>query len=84
MSDELDERSVYVNDCEGDCADAATGVTLLREDVAKAHMDEMSWYDKFQAYEEVTDETCMMRPRRKTISCRWPDINKGDSERVEV
>ena len=84
MSDELDERSVYVNDCEGDCADAATGVTLLREDVAKARMEEMSRYDKFQAYEEVTDETCMMKTGRKPISCRWRDINKSDSERVEV
>ena len=61
VCDELNECSVYVNDCEGECADEVTGVTLLREEVAKARMDEMSWYDKFNAYEEVADETCMMR-----------------------
>ena len=26
----------------------------------------------------------MLRTGRKPISCRWRDINKGDSERVEV
>ena len=42
VCDELDECNVYVNDCEGDCADEVTGVTLLREDVAKARMEDMS------------------------------------------
>ena len=27
---------------------------------------------------------CVLRTGRKPISCRWRDINKGDSERVEV
>ena len=84
VCDELDECSVYMNDCEGDHADEVTGVTLLSGDVAKARMEEMSWYDKFKACEEVTDETCIMRTGRKPISCRWRDINKGDSERKEV
>ena len=32
----------------------------------------------------MPDETCVLRTGRKPISCRWRDINKGDSERVEV
>ena len=60
----------YVNDRKGDCTDEVTGVTLLRDDVAKARMDEMKWYEKLQAFEEVTDETCVLRTGRKPISCR--------------
>ena len=48
LFDELDECSVYVNDCEGDY------------------------------------QMSRMRTARKPISCRWRDINKGDSEQVEV
>ena len=59
-----------------------TGVTLLREDVAKARAEAMAWYELFKAYGEVTDETCVSRTRRKPISCRWRDINIGGSERV--
>ena len=73
-----------MNDREGDFTDEVTGVTLLRDDVAKARMEEMKLYEKFQAFEEVTDETCVWRTGRKPISCRWRDINKCDSERVEV
>ena len=85
--DEIDENSfsdMNVNDREGDYTDEVTGVTLLRDDVAKARMEEMRWYEKFQAFEEVTDETCVLRTGRKPISCRWRDINKGENERVEV
>ena len=42
--DELDENSfsdTYVNDRAGDYIDEVTGVTLLRDDVAKARMEEM-------------------------------------------
>ena len=59
-------------------------MTLLRDDVAKACTEEMAWYEKFEACEEVTDETCLSRTGRKPISCRWRDINRGDGERVEV
>ena len=78
VCDELDEypSDVYVNDCEGDYTDEVTGVTLLREDVAKACAEKMAWYERFEAYEEVTDETCVSRTGRKPISCRWRDINK--------
>ena len=55
-----------------------------RDDVAKARMEEMTWYEKLQAFEKVTDETCVLRRGRKPISCPWRDINKGDSGRVEV
>ena len=85
--DELDEThfsDTYVNDCEGDYTDEVTGVTLRRDDVAKARMEEMKLYEMFNAFEEVTDETCVSRTRRKPTSCRWRDINKGDNERVEV
>ena len=84
--DELDENSfsdTHVNDREGDYIDEVTRVTLLRDDVAKARMEQVKWYEKFQAF-EVTDETRVLRTGRKPISCRWRDINKGDSERVEV
>ena len=76
VCDELDECNVHENDCQGDHADEVTGVTLVREYVAKARMEGMSWCDKL----EVTDVTCMMRTGRKPISCRWRDIHNGDSE----
>ena len=71
VCDELNEcpSDVYVNDCEGDYTDEVTGVTLLRDDVGKARTEEMKWYEKFKAYEEVTDE--VSRTGRKPISCRW-------------
>ena len=47
-------------------------------------MGEMKWHEKFQAFDEVPDETRVLRTGRKPISCQWRDINKGDSERVEV
>ena len=84
--DELDENSfsdTYVNDREGDYTDEVTGRKLLRDDVARARMEEMRWHEKFQAFDEVPDETCLMRTGRKPISCQWRDINKSDSERVE-
>ena len=65
--DELDENSfsdTYVNDREGDYTDEVTGVTHLRDDVAKARMEEMKWYEKFQAFGEVPDETCVLRTGR--------------------
>ena len=85
--DELDENSfsdTYVNDREGDYTDEVTRVTLLRDDVAKARMEEMKRYEKFQAFDEVPDEACVLRTGRKPIPCRWRVINEGDSERVEV
>ena len=87
VCDELDEThftDTYINDYDGDYIDEATGATLRRVDVAKARMEAMKWYEKFNAFEEVTDETCASRTGHKPSSCRWKDINKGDSERVEV
>ena len=86
VCDQLHEYSsdTNVNDCEGDYTDEVTGVTLLRDDVAKARAEEMAWYEKFNAHEEVTDETCLSRSGRKPISCRWRDIDNGGHERVEV
>ena len=66
--DELDENSfsdTYVNDRGGDYTDEVTGVTLLRDDVAKARMEEMRWYEQFQAFDEVPDERCVLRTGRK-------------------
>ena len=74
--DELDENSfsdTNVNDREGDYTDEVTGVTLLRDGVAKARMEEMRWYEKFQAFDEVPDETRVLRTGRQPISCRWRD-----------
>ena len=42
VCDELDENhfaEMYAHDCEGDYADEVTGVTLRRDDVAKARME---------------------------------------------
>ena len=58
-----------MNDREGDHTDKVTGVTLSRDDVAKARMEEMTWYEKFQAFDEVPDETFELRTGRKPISC---------------
>ena len=63
-STKLDEHSfsdTCVNDREGDYTDEVTGVTLLRDDVAKARMEEKRWYEKIQAFDEVPDETCVLR-----------------------
>ena len=85
--DELDENSfsdTYVNDREGDYIDEVdTGDTLERR-CGQSTNGRDKWYEKFQAFDEVPDETCVLRTGRKPISCRWRDINKGDSERVEV
>ena len=46
--DELDENSfsdTYATDREGDYTDEVTGVTLLRDDMAKARMEDMIWYE---------------------------------------
>ena len=51
VCDELDECNVYANDCEGDFENEVTGVTLLRDDVAKARMEQMAWCEKLEAYE---------------------------------
>ena len=86
VCDELNEYSsdAFVNDCKVDLTDEVTGVTLLRDDVAIARTDEMASYEKFKAFEEATDETCVSRTGHKPISCQWRDINKGDNDRVEV
>ena len=52
-----------MNDCEGDYSDEVTGVTLLRDDVAKARMKEMRWYEKFEAYEEATNSPMCVEDR---------------------
>ena len=86
MCDELHEHSsdVYVNDGERGYNDEGTGGTLLRDDVAKALAEEMAWYEKFKAFVELTDDTCVSLTGRKPLSCRWRDINKRDNERAEV
>ena len=67
VCDELDESDTHVNDCEGDYTDEVTGVTLLRDAVATARTEEMAWYEKFEASEEVTGESCLSRTGRKPI-----------------
>ena len=58
--DVCDELNEYpLNGCEGDYTGEVTGVSLLRDDAAKARAQEMAWYEKFKVYEEVTDETCV-------------------------
>ena len=87
VCDELEEThfaDTYVNVCDGDYIDETTGATLRRDDAAKARVEEMKWCEKFNPFEEVTDETCRSRTGREPISCRWKDINKGDNVRVEV
>ena len=68
VCDESNEFDANVNDCEGDYTDEVTGVTLLRDDVDKSRTEEMAWHDKFEAYQEVTDETCLSRTGRQLRS----------------
>ena len=84
VCDEIDQCNAHVNACEKDYTYERTGATLVREDVSKTRAEEMAWYDKFEACEEVTDETCLSRTGRKPTSCRWKDINNCDSDHVEV
>ena len=74
VCDELNEYS----------SDAYVGVTLLRDDFGESASGWCGGAKKFEAYEEVTDETCLSRTERMAMSCRWRDINKGDNERVEA
>ena len=70
VCDEVNQclSDVHVNDCWEDCTDEVTGVTLLRDVVAKARAEEMAWHEKGGG---------------RNV-CRWRDINKVDNERVEV
>ena len=86
MCDELYESNANVDDGDEGFTDAMTGATLLRHDaiaIARAE-EEMASYDKFDAREQRTGETCLSRTGSKPISCRWNDVNNGDIERVEV
>ena len=75
VCEELDEypSAVHVKECD---TDEVTGATLLGEDVAKARAEEITSCEKFKAHAQGTDETNVSRTGR--------EINKGDSERVEV
>ena len=87
VCDELDEThfvEMSENDFESNYADEVTKVTLQRDDVAKASMEEMKLCENFNAFEKVTNNNCVSKTGRKAISCRWRDTNKGDNERVEV
>ena len=84
LCDELNESDASVDCGDGDFTDQMTEATLLRDGEAKAGAEEVAWYDKFEIYEEVTDETWPSGTGRKPISCRLKVINKGDNERVEV
>ena len=60
VCDELDENSfsdTYVNDREGDYTDEVTRVTLLRDDVAKARMEETNGTKSSKPLTK-----CQMRP----------------------
>ena len=60
VCDELDENSfsdTYVNDREGDYTDEVTRVTLLRDDVAKARMEETTGTKSSKPLTK-----CQMRP----------------------
>ena len=67
VCDELNAcpSDAHVNDCEGDYTDEVTGVTLLRDDVAKARAEETAWCEKLEGHVEVTDETCVSRTDAK-------------------
>ena len=84
VCDELHEYSsdTFVNGCEGDDTDEVTGVTLLRDDVAKACMEEMAWFKKVQSLRRG-DSMCV-KNATQTHLLSMRDVNKGDNERVEV
>ena len=78
VCDELNEHlsDAYVNGCGSDYTDEVTGVTLLRDDVAKARAEEMACFEKFKACEEVTKHVCQQLDGNL--------LYEGDSERVEI
>ena len=44
-------------------------MTLLGDDLATALTEEMVWYEKFKAYDEVTDETvCQERDANPSLA----------------
>ena len=59
VCDELHDGTSYVANGDEDFTDEMTGATLLRDDVAKARAEDIAWHDKFEAYVEVTDITCL-------------------------
>ena len=73
----------HVNDRKGDHTDKVTGVTRPRDDVVEAGAEEMAWYDKLKAFEEVMGRNVYVKNWTQTNLC-WCDINKGDNERFEL
>ena len=68
VCDELNEYPfyLYMNECEGDYTDEVTGVTHPRDDVAEARAEEMAWYEKLKACEEVTGRNVYVKNRTQT------------------
>ena len=67
MCDDLNDGNAHVDVCDGDIKYEMRAATLLRDDVAKGRAEDMAWYDKFDAYEEVTDKKCLSRTGCKAI-----------------
>ena len=85
VCDKLNESNAFVDDGDEAFTEDMTGATLVRDDVARARVEDGAWYDKFEAYEGVTDESCSSRTGgRRQISCRRKDFNNGEKQRVEA
>ena len=64
--------------------DEVSGVELPRQLIAKARSDELAFFKSWEAFRECGDDECMRVARRRPISRRWKDINKGDADNVNV
>ena len=73
-----EETAINWDEMDLDFEDEITGATLEREQVIKAHQDEMQEYKSFDVYDEVDDELCWKLTGANPVGTRWRVINKGD------
>ena len=64
--------------------DDISGKELHADLVQKARKEELEYIDKKPLYEEVSVEECFRVTGRPTTDTKWVDVNKGDTERMEM
>ena len=79
-----EETAIDWDEMDLDFEDEITGATLERDQVIKAHQDEMKEYKSFDVYDEVDDELCWKLTGSNPVGTRWRVINKGDELHPDV
>lgn len=64
--------------------DHVTREPLDAELVRKTRSDDIEYMERFKVYEVVPIEQCYRDMGRGTISTQWLDINKGESNRMQL